>query len=145
MKDEGVVIYAGNKLAEVEVSCLDACQDCSARNICGSSGDKKGSLKVLNPVGAVSGDKVSLEIPESAYNRKLIWLFGGLLTGATAGAFLGYFFPPGILSPDITAPLGLFLGGGIAGWILFNRIRRGSEKLYPVITGIIPRKGETNG
>ncbi|MFO7865220.1 MAG: SoxR reducing system RseC family protein [Candidatus Aminicenantes bacterium] len=140
------MISTRGDMAEVEVSCLDGCHDCSARNLCGVGEDKKGSLKVLNPVGAAAGDKVGIDIPETAYSRNLILLFGGLLSGAVAGAFAGYLLTPlTALTSDITSLLGLFAGGGAAGWMLFRRLRRNSHRLYPVITGVIPQKGESNG
>jgi positive regulator of sigma E activity len=146
MKDKGIVLSTRDELAEVEVSCLDGCQDCSARSLCGSDKDKKGSLKALNPVGAHSGDIVSLDIPDSVYSRQLIRLFGGLLAGAVSGAFLGYILSPYIpISSDIAALFGLFSGGAAAGWMLFHHLRRDSRYIYPVITGIIPQKGDSNG
>jgi positive regulator of sigma E activity len=146
MKDKGIVISTQGECAEVDVSCLDSCQDCSARNLCGAVTNKKSFLTVLNPVGAHSGDAVSLDVPESAYSRHLTLLFGGLLAGAVAGAFLGYILSQIIPVPgDLISLLGLSLGGVAAGWMLFHHLRKDSRRLYPVITGIIPQKGESNG
>lgn len=146
MKDEGIVISTQGEMAEVEVSCLEGCHDCSARSLCGVDTQKKGSLKALNSAGAHSGDTVSLDIPDSTYNRHLIRLFGGLLAGAVTGAFMGYILSRYIpISADFSAFLGLFLGGGVSGWMLFHQLRRDSRSIYPVITGIIPQKGESNG
>ena len=146
MTDNGLVIAAEKDFAEVEVSCFDGCQDCTARSLCVGNKQAKGRLSVRNPLRALPGDEVKIHIPEARYNQALIHLFGGLLFALLLGMAGGYawsllFALPPLLPSCIGLVAGLILGG-----IILTRLfrQKNKEHLYPVIIDII-KKGECYG
>jgi len=146
MKDNGLVVSINKDLASVEVKCLEACRDCSARSLCVGQKQAKGLLAVKNPLNACPGDEVQIEVPDTNYSKALIQLFGTLLIvaliGMAAGYLLSFLLP---LSYSLTSPIGLFLGLflGTAGLYRYFR-KKNEEQLYPVIKEII-KKGECHG
>jgi len=146
MKDNGLVVSINKDLAHVEVKCLEACRDCSARSLCVGQKQAKGLLAVKNPLNACPGDEVQIEVPDTIYSKALIQLFGTLLIvaliGMAAGYLLSFLLP---LSYSLTSPIGLFLGLflGAAGLYRYFR-KKNEEQLYPVIKEII-KKGECHG
>ena len=64
MTDNGLVIATRKNIAEVEVNCLDGCHDCTARSLCIGNKQNKGRLSVKNPLDAMPGDMVKIQIPE---------------------------------------------------------------------------------
>ena len=90
MKDNGLVVSINKDLAHVEVKCLEACRDCSARSLCVGQKQAKGLLAVKNPLNAGPGDKVQIEVPDTNYSKALILLFGTLLIVALIGMAAGY-------------------------------------------------------
>ncbi len=146
MKDKGLVVSSSGDLAKVAVSCLvSSCQGCSARNLCGGKEKDQGILMARNPVQAVPGDKVLLEIPDQSYNKAIISLFGGLLLASVAGAGVGYLvghifsIPPSGIS---LAGLCFFLAA--SGLWFGHRFRKKNRDLFPVIIDI-SSKGASHG
>lgn len=146
MTDSGVVMSVQGDLAQIRVSCTDACADCSASSLCKGVSQNEGYLDVKNPVGAHPGDEVRIAIPESNYNRALILLFGSLLAAAVAGAFAGTLVAaPLALPPSQSGFLGLLLGLGVMVPVMVRYFRRINLKsLYPVILDIT-KKGDCHG
>ncbi len=143
MQDSGLVISARNKLAEVEVQCFTACQNCAAQNLCIGQSQSKGLLSAKNPIHAQPGNSVSLEIPETQYNKSLILLFGTFLLAALLGMAAGHFSAALFSLPTpATSILGLFLGLFVSGFWLFRFFRnKNNDRLFPVITSIINEGG----
>jgi positive regulator of sigma E activity len=146
MTDNGLVIAAEKDLAEVEVDCFEGCHDCTARSLCIGNKQNKGRLSVKNPLHAVPGDEVKIQIPEDSYSRALILLFGGLLVATFPGMGGGFllalvFSLPSYLARFIGLAAGLVIGG-----LILSRIfrRKNKEHLYPVIVDII-KKGDCYG
>jgi len=147
MKDNGIVVSTKDDMAQVEVKCfMDACKECSVRSLCIGQDHPKGILTVRNSLNARPGDEVSIEIPEETYNKKMILLFGSLISASLLGMGAGHFsslllsYPSSVLSP-----IGLLLGLILAGTGLFYYFRkRNKSYLYPVIRDII-KKGDFNG
>lgn len=147
MNDNGVVVSTKESLAQVEVSCLvESCHNCRARSLCIGQDTSKGLLVVKNPLRAIPGDEVQIEIPETRYNKVLILFFGSLLVSALMGMGAGYFFSTLFsLSSTPSSFIGLLLGIVIGGWLLFRFFRKRNEPtLYPIITDII-KKGDKHG
>jgi len=143
MKDNGLVISASNTLAEVEVQCFTACLNCPAQSLCIGQSQSKGRVSAKNPLQAQPGDSVSLEIPETMYNKALIVVFGTFLLAALLGLAAGYLSAPifSIHSP-VSGILGLFLGLLAAGFWLFRFFRKkNNARLFPVITAILYKGG----
>ncbi len=143
MKDNGTVISTEGGLAQVKVSCFQACDECAAHNLCIGPTKTKGQLLVKNPLNASPGDKVRIEVPEQNYTRALIIIFGGLLAAALAGMGVGYLFSGFIpLSLPQSSMLGFFLGIGLITLGLFRYFRTINQiKMYPRIIDIT-KKGD---
>ncbi len=143
MQDNGLVVSSQNTLAEVEVQCFAACLNCSAKSLCLGQGQSKGRISAKNPLQAMPGDTVSLEIPETMYNKSLSLIFGTFLLAALVGLAAGFFIAPVISSPSSTSGiLGLFLGLLAAGFWLFRLFRKkNNDHLFPIITAIINKGG----
>jgi positive regulator of sigma E activity len=146
VKDKGTVITTEGPLAQVKVACTQSCRECSASILCKSTAPAEGTLSVRNPVNAHPGDEVMIEVPESRYHRVLIGMFAGLLAASLIGALAGYALSgPLALDDALSAPLGFFLGLGlaVAGLILYFR-KNNERRLYPSIVDIT-QKGERHG
>ncbi len=143
MQDKGLVISAQNKLAKVEVQCFEACQKCSAQNLCIGKSQSKGLLSAKNPIHALPGNTVSLEIPDTQYNKSLILIFSTFLLAALLGMAVGYFSSVLFSLPaPASSILGLFLGLFVSGFWLFRFfLKKNNERLFPVITAIINKGG----
>lgn len=146
MKDSGIVISTQGDLAQVKVSCLSACQDCSASALCSHHSQAEGLLSVKNHVRACTGDEVQIDVPEENYNRALILLFGVLLGAALMGALCGYLIAGWLSLPSSQGGLlGFFFAIGAAAiWLTKFFRKTNAINLYPRITGII-QKGDCHG
>lgn len=147
MTDRGLVVTTQRGLAQVEVDCLEGCYDCAAKSLCIGNKENKGRLSVKNPLDAVPGDQVKIQIPEDRYNQALILLFGGLLLALLLGLGGGYlssivFSLPASLASFIGLATGLVFGGFVLARIFR---RKNKEQLYPVIIDIIQKKGDCYG
>jgi positive regulator of sigma E activity len=146
MKDKGIVVSADRDLARVKVECLTVCHDCSARLLCGGEKHNQGILAVKNPVRALPGDRVSIDVPESRYNKTLFVIFASFILGALSGMGAGYglsriFF----LSSSLFSLFGLASGLVLTGAFLVPYMKKENEKnLYPTIIRI-NKKGERHG
>jgi positive regulator of sigma E activity len=147
MRDNGTVVSTQGSLAQVRVECVPGCRECSASSFCKGAGQKEGLLSVRNPVRAHPGDEVAIEVPERRYHRALIVMFSGLLAASLLGAGAGAWLSgPLSLDSALSAPLGFFLGLGLAVPALALYFRRNNRRLlYPWITDIIHEKGERHG
>lgn len=143
MRDKGLVVETGEDMARIRVNCASACDDCSARSICGGRSGEQGLMDVRNPVRAHPGDEVLIEIPESKFNRALILIFGSLLVSAPVGMILGWAGSRlSGASSSVTIPAGFFLGLALASLVLIRMFRGArSTGLYPYITEIIQKGG----
>jgi positive regulator of sigma E activity len=143
MKDKGIVVSADADFARVEVNCLRVCDGCAASMLCLKKDQKNGLISVRNTLRASPGDAVTIDVPDSAYSKTLIWLFSVLLGGCLLGMAFGYLASSRLpLEPSESSLIGLLLGMFAAGFWLSRRFRKmNSAKLYPVITEI-EDKGE---
>lgn len=146
MTDSGLVIATHKDLAEVEVSCFESCHSCSARHLCIGNSQNKGRISVKNPMHAMPGDKVKIQIPETQYSRSLILLFGGLLLALLAGLGGGWMASVLLILPLFPASLIGFAAGLILGGLALVPIfrRKNENQLYPVIIDILT-KGDLYG
>jgi positive regulator of sigma E activity len=146
MKDKGIVVSADRDLARVKVECLAVCHDCSARLLCGGEKNKDGILAAKNPVRARPGDSVSIDVPESRYNRTLLVMFSSFIIGALSGMGLGYALSRIFLLPTMEfSSLGLVSGLVLTGAALIPFFKKENKKnLYPTIVRI-NEKGERHG
>jgi positive regulator of sigma E activity len=143
MKDKGLVISTDALFALVEVNCLSACDACAASSLCRKNSQERGLLSVRNTLRASPGDVVTIDIPDAAYSKTLIWLFSVLLGGCLSGMGLGYLVSTRLsCGPSGPSLIGLLLGVLMAGFWLYIRFRKkNSASLYPVVAAI-KGKGE---
>lgn len=147
MRDNGLVVSVKEDMAQVEVKCfIEACQKCSVRGLCIGQDSSKGMLTVRNPLNARPGDEVSIEIPEEIYNKKMILMFGFLLSASLLGMGAGHLFSLFLsLSSSVWSLIGFLFGLILAGAGFFCSFRKKNKGyLYPVIRDII-KKGDCNG
>ncbi len=139
MKDKAFVIKTEkNGMAQVKVTPSIPCQKCRAKDLCVGAKQHNGLLRVKNQINAQEGDNVIIEIPDTYYNKNLIFLFTSLLLasllGMTAGYLLSSFIP---FSPQTTSVAGLFVSVVIAGVVLFRILRKkNNSDFFPVIINI---------
>ncbi len=143
MRDSGLVISVQGDLAQIQVSCSDACSDCSASSLCKGPNQSKGLIEARNPHNAAPGDEVQIEIPETNYNRALILLFGTLLVASVGGAFAGILLAGTLSLPSSQAGFfGFILGLGAAiPWLVRYFRTANLKSLYPVILDITKKGG----
>lgn len=138
MKDKGIVISTDEGFARVEVNCLSACEACAASSLCLKKDQEKGLLSVRNTLRANPGDAVTIDVPDTAYSKSLIWLFSVLLGGCLLGMALGYLASTQLpVGPSESSLIGLLMGVLMAGFWLSRRFgKKNRADLYPVITEI---------
>jgi len=143
MKDSGLVISTEKDLARVKVSPETSCDQCSALSFCQKQKGENGILTVMNPLHALPGDEVKIEVPEANYNREILIFFGLPLGAALLGLGLGYLAATLLsLPPSTTSLLGLLLAVALAAAGLFRLFKaRNMSNLYPVIIAIIKQGG----
>ncbi len=143
MKDSGIVISVQGDMAQIKVSCSDACSDCSASSLCKGPSQSEGRLDARNPYNALPGDEVLIEIPETDYNRALIILFSTLLVASVGGAFAGILLAGTLsLASSQAGFLGFILGLGAAiPWLVRYFRTANLKSLYPVILDITKKGG----
>jgi positive regulator of sigma E activity len=138
------VLSTHGPLAEVEVRCLTACQACAAKSLCIGQSHSTGILKAENLLQADPGDRVILNIPEEAYTRSLLLLFGTLLISAVAGLGLGYISAAAVpVSAEMGGLFGLCVGIVAGGAWLARRFRnKKNNGLLPTIIKITDKGGQ---
>lgn len=96
LEAEGVVIRVGEEGSYVETSRASACGSCSSKQACGTTslsrllGSKTSAFKVLNPIGARTGERVIIGLEGAAllkssvlaYLLPLALMFAGAMTGS---------------------------------------------------------------
>jgi positive regulator of sigma E activity len=143
MRDNGLVLAVERNLAEVEVSCLEGCDDCVARSLCIGRKQTKGRLSVRNSLGAQPGDQVTIEIPEEHYSKALALLFAGLLIAMLAGMGGGYLLALLLPFSSLSTSIFGFVIGLLIGVFFLSRLfrKKNEQKLYPEIIDIL-NKGD---
>lgn len=98
IEETAIVTAIREGFAQVETQRQSSCGGCEAKSTCGTSalakvfGRRRNLVEVLNPIGAVTGDRVVVGLDESALTRAsflfyILPLFT-LLTGALLGQWL---------------------------------------------------------
>ncbi|MCW8890667.1 MAG: SoxR reducing system RseC family protein [Sedimenticola sp.] len=95
IEERAIVTATRGAFAQVETTRQTSCGSCEAKSACGTSalakllGNRRNLVEVLNPIGAVPGDRVIVGVDESILTRvsflfyilPLFTLFGGALLG----------------------------------------------------------------
>ena len=118
--------------AVVRIRRAEACHSCSQKSACQTLGGvtKDVDLVMTNPLGARSGDRVSIFLPEASVVKASAVLYAvpllGLLGGAMAGVLLGHWRG---WSGDTPAVLGTGVGLLLA--LLITRVLAGRMMVAP--------------
>lgn len=143
IEERGQVTSAAGEFAWIETYRKPGCQSCSANKGCGTGvlsnylGKRMENIKVINPIGAKSGDRVIVGLQEGAlvlgslaiYLVPLVLMIIGAFVGQTGATNLGF-----AASDGVTAVAGLIgLGLGLI-WIRFFSSMAATDSRYqPVI------------
>lgn len=143
MKESAFVISTEKDLATVKVSSESHCDHCSLLSLCQKQKGESGIIAVSNPLRALPGDQVEIEVPEANYNKEILLLFGPLLAACLLGLTLGYLAASLFDLPlSATCLFALLLAVGLAAAGLFRLFKaRTRSNLYPVIIAIIKQGG----
>ncbi|PLX62990.1 SoxR reducing system RseC family protein [Sedimenticola selenatireducens] len=116
MIEESAIVTATNgEFARVETQRATSCGSCEAKSTCGTSalakvfGNRRTVVEVLNPIGAVTGDRVVVGLDESALTRASFFFYIVPLILLLAGGILGQWFAETI-SLQSTEPLSIICG-----------------------------------
>jgi len=142
MRDSATVIRVENSLAWVQAKPKVACCNCSAMSLCAGNKDEKGLLAVRNPLRAMPGDEVEIEVPEAGYARELAKIFGLLLIASLVGMAVTYIVSPlGKFTRGENAFFGLLAGLLLGGYGIYRHYHRGKGLSgWPVIVDILDKE-----
>ncbi len=90
--ERGKVSSLSGRFAIVSVRRDDSCLACPAKTACGTSaigsflGQRHGSIKILNTIGAKPGDRVVVSIPQAGLVKLALLVYGAPLLAMLLGA-----------------------------------------------------------
>jgi len=87
IEEEGIVVETASGNAKVEIVRKSACESCSAAGVCHPADDSY--MDVVNPLGAVKGQKVKVVVAPQIYLKAAIVLYGVPVTSLIGGAIVG--------------------------------------------------------
>lgn len=130
LETEGVVVRLGADGAYVETARASSCDSCNSQKSCGTSslgqllGGKAKPFRVLNPIGAVVGERVVIGLEETALLGGALLSYVLPLALLMSGALVGSQLAPDVAAKDlysvVGAGFGLVLGFAalkrVAGW-----------------------------
>lgn len=117
IEESAIVTATEGEFARVETQRATSCGSCEAKRSCGTSalakvfGNRRTVVEVLNPIGAVSGDRVIVGLDESVLTR---------------ASFLFYI-----------VPLLLLLAGGIVGQSIAEQFNYQSTEPLSIVGGLL--------
>lgn len=95
IEETAVITAREGEFAQVETQRSTACGACAVKSGCGTSllgklwGNRRASIRVLNPIGAAPGEKVIIGLQESALTRASFALYMVPLLSLILSAILG--------------------------------------------------------
>lgn len=136
MLESGTVIKTGDSNAFIEVAG-SSCKTCAAKAFC--TGGERRIVQAENKIGAKTGDKVTLEIPQKSFYLSLTFIFLIPIV-LLCGGFLVF---NRLLGEAVSGLIGLFLlilWFVILRWI--DKRQRNNPNLKPRIVQTIESKEE---
>lgn len=88
IEEEGVVVGISGGNATVEILRKSACESCAAAGICHPRDANKSFMEAANPLRAVPGQKVRVELKPQSYLQMAIVLYGVPLAALVTGAIV---------------------------------------------------------
>lgn len=102
--EQGIVTAAGQGSATVAVLRSDACEDCSAKIICGTGDKNENCVEAVDPFGVRVGDEVRIRIRGESLFAAAGILYGIPLLLILAGILVGtYVYDPGLMRSELWA------------------------------------------
>lgn len=143
IEETAIVTATRGEFAQVETQRQSSCGSCDAKSACGTSalakvfGNRRNLVEVLNPIGAVAGDRVIVGLDESALTRASFLFYILPIFTLFAGALLGQWLAE-IMNYPSTEPLSIICGllgllGGLIWLRGFASRNRRSSSLQAVI------------
>lgn len=151
IEESAVVTATDGEFAKVETRRATSCGSCGAKSSCGTSalakvfGNRSTVVEVLNPIGAVSGDRVIVGLEESALTRASFFFYIVPLLLLLAGGMLGQWIAE-LADFQSTEPLSILCGllGLLAGlaWLRRFASRTSRSSAYQAV--ILRRAGSVH-
>ncbi len=120
----------------------EACHACSAKGACSAlGGGKEMTVEVINRIGAITGDRVELALPEGSFLKASAVTYMIPLAGFLLGAILGQLLGPRWgWDTDATSVILAITGLGLSGILVavLNRRLSIKEAYIPKIVRILP-------
>ncbi len=144
MIEESAIVKATHgEFAQVETQRQTSCGSCEAKSSCGTSvlakvfGNRRNIVEVLNPIGAVPGDRVVVGLDESVLTRVSFLFYIFPLVALFMGALFGQWLAE-LLKYQSTEPLSIICGllglaGGLYGLKRFVRRNQHNSSFQAVI------------
>lgn len=132
--EEGIVKEAHDGIAEIVISDLDHCEECSAKVYCKPGSSNERSLTVKDPFGVHPGDKVRVTIKGSKILSASFLLYGIPLIILIAGIFIGlqiFSFNKELFSTLLAIGLISLYSLGL---FLYSKQNKNKTASYPEIT-----------
>lgn len=115
IEENAIVTAIHGEFAQVETQRQSSCGSCEAKSSCGTSalakvfGNRRNLVEVLNPIGAVPGDRVVVGLDESALTRASLVFYMLPLFSLLVSAIFGQWLAE-LLNFKSTEPLSIFCG-----------------------------------
>lgn len=115
IEESAIVTATREEFALVETERQTSCGSCEAKSSCGTSalakvfGNRRNIVEVLNPIGAVPGDRVIVGLDESALTRVSFLFYILPLISLLFGAFFGQWLAE-VFNFQSTEPLSIICG-----------------------------------
>ena len=133
LKEAATVVSTSDKRAKVAIVRSEACGNCPAKTMCSTASGNSNVLEVRNPVEAMPGEKVIIELQPAALVKAtaLVYLLPAtaMLVGATAGWLKA--------GTDLGAIIGAVSGLAISALFLFLHADRRERGNGPTISHIM--------
>ena len=148
IEETAVVTASEGEFAQVETQRTTACGGCAASSACGTSvlaklwGNRRASVRVLNPIGASPGEQVVIGLEESALSRASFAFYMvpllSLILFAILGQWLAGWFNISAAEPVsvLSGLLGLMVG---LLWLRFYAARISHDRRHQAV--ILRRAG----
>ncbi len=135
--EEGIVISAGNGLANVAVIQSQNCNECSAKIICKPNTGNENIITVEDPYGVKVGDQVRFEIKGSALLSASFTLYGIPLILLLVGIFLGLSIFSSYKAKEVYS---FFFGIGLMALYFLLTLRNSSKSNKDILPKIVSVK-----
>lgn len=151
IEESAIVTATEGEFARVETQRASSCGGCEAKSSCGTSalakvfGNRRTVVKVLNPIGAKSGDRVIVGLDESVLTRASFLFYIVPLLSLLAGSILGQSFAE-LFNLSSTEPLSIVSGllGLLIGLAWIRRFATRSSKSNAYQAVILRRAGSVH-